>query len=237
MTGLAVALPALALATPAIAQVDPVDLPPLPAPVNAEPAAVETALPADLPRPTFETETIVGADGVETITRTRRIERPAALPQTAEGAPYPGGPVAFAPLALDREQWIDECRRRIDGRSRKKRDRYDCEAALDGYLAQPNATFASRTIPAPGYAYPAYGYAPAYTGQYAYSAGCGCQQPQVAWVPVQTQQRQRVIVRETVREELVPGTRIIPPAPRPIKGPAPLPIKGTAPRPVKMIKQ
>lgn len=300
MTGLAVALPALALAAPAIAQVDPVDLPPLPAPVNAGPAAVETSLPADLPRPTIETETTVGADGVETITRTRRIERPAPYPDTAQAgqyyqqtgyAPYPGGPVAPAPVVLDREQWIDECRRRTDGRSEKekggiiggllgavaggiignvvagsgdglagtligagtgglgglllggligggkKNDRYDCEAALDGYLAQPNATFASRSIPAPAYAYPAYGYAPAYTGQYAYSAGCGCQQPQVAWVPVQTQQRQRVIVRETVREELVPGTRVIPPAPRPIKGPAPLPIKGAAPRPVKMIKQ
>ncbi|MEM9500294.1 MAG: hypothetical protein AAF941_00480 [Pseudomonadota bacterium] len=298
ITGFAVALPALALTTPAIAQTDPVELPPLPTPVDAGPAAVEKALPTNLPRPTFETETTTGPDGIETITRTRRIERTTPYPESVDReryvqqpgyAPYPGGPAAPTPVVFNREQWLDECRRRTDGRSEKEKggiiggllgavaggiignrvasgerlagtligagtgglaglalgnvigggrkdDRYDCEAALDGYLAQPNTTFASRSIPSPGYTYPAYapayGYAPAYTGQYAYSAGCGCQQPQIAWVPVQTEQRQRVIVRETVREELVPGTRIIPPPPSPK-----LIEQQPAPLPVKMIKQ
>lgn len=300
ITGVAVAVPALSLAAPAIAQAE---LPPVPAPVQAGPTEVRTVPPvpvAPAPMPLgFEEETIIGPDGVETITRTRRIERSVRYPDTVQReryvpqhnyAPYPGGPVAPAPVVFEREQWLQECRRRTSGRSEKekggiiggllgavaggilgnriadgerlagtligagtgglaglllgnligggkKNDRYDCEAALDGYISQYGQPGAVRTIPYPaggyGYGYP--GYAPAYTGHYGYSSACGCQQPQVVWVPVQAQVRQRVIVRETVREERVPGTRIIPPAPSPkmIKS---VPRPAPAPRPVKMIK-
>ncbi|MEL6530851.1 MAG: glycine zipper 2TM domain-containing protein [Pseudomonadota bacterium] len=300
MTALAVALPALSLAAPAIAQSE---LPPLPVPAQVQPVEVRTLPPvhaSSLPAPSYNTETTIGADGVETITRTRRIERSTPYPDSVKRgpfiqqpsyAPYPGGPAAPAPIVFEREQWLEECRRRTDGRSEKekggiiggllgavaggiignrvadgerlagtligagtgglaglllgnligggkKNDRYDCEAALDGYLSQYGQPGAARTIPYPagGYyptTYP--GYAPAYTGHYGYSAACGCQQPQVVWVPVRTEVRQRVIVRETVREERIPGSRIIPPAPSPkmIKqAPRPVP----APRPVKMIK-
>ncbi|MDJ0644212.1 MAG: hypothetical protein QNJ15_15470 [Erythrobacter sp.] len=298
VTGLALMAPALAVAAPALAQDE---LPPLPVPAEVGPTEVRTIPPVPT-APTalplgFEEETVIGPDGVETITRTRRIERSVAYPETVQGGPYaqrhsyaayPGGPVAAAPVVFEREQWLQECRRRTSGRSEKekggiiggllgavaggiignrvadgerlagtligagtgglaglllgnligggkKNDRYDCEAALDGYLAQYGQPGAMRTVPysAGGYGYQ--GYAPAYTGRYGYSAACGCQQPQVVWVPVQTQVRQRVIVRETVREERIPGTRIIPPAPSPkmIKQtPRPAP----APRPVKMIK-
>ncbi len=109
-------------------------------------------------------------------------------------------------------------------------DRYDCEAALNDYLqnntglvAAPPQRFARRTIAAPAYGY----------------GGCNCYQAQpvqqTVLVPVQTTQRQRVIVRETVREEFVPEPvreRTIP-EPRMIKQPTRvLP----APRPIKMIK-
>jgi len=114
---------------------------------------------------------------------------------------------------------------------------YDCEAALDAYLSQhgyPGAMpvrYASRSIPAPypAYAPPVqygygYGYAPAYS--YTYQAP-----QQIVYVPVRYEQRQRVIVRETTREETVPGaSRVIPaPAPAPVPVPAPAP----APRYIK----
>lgn len=99
---------------------------------------------------------------------------------------------------------------------------YDCEAALDSYLSQYGqpGTYrvASRSIPAPAYA-PAptqygYGYAPGYP-PYGYNYASP---QQVVYVPVQYEVQQRVIVRETVREEVVPGaSRAIPrpvPAPR-----------------------
>lgn len=297
VTGLAMVLPALSLSAPSLAQAE---LPPLPVPAQIGQTEVRTVPPVPT-APTalpigYEEETVIGPDGVETITRTRRIERSVPYPETVtrgpfieQGhsyAPYPGGPAAPAPVVFEREQWLQECRRRTSGRSEKekggiiggllgavaggiignrvadgerlagtligagtgglaglllgnligggkKNDRYDCEAALDGYISQYGQPGAVRTIPYPagGYAYP--GYAPAYTGHYGYSAACGCQQPQVVWVPVQTQVRQRVIVRETVREERIPGARIIPPRPSPkmIKeNPRP------APRPIKMIK-
>ncbi len=302
MTGLAVALPALSMAAPAMAQAE---LPPLPVPSQVGPTEVRTVPPvpvAPTARPLgYEEETIVGPDGVETITRTRRIERSVPYPGNVQReryapqqayprhyAPYPGGPVGHAPVVFEREQWLQECRRRTSGRSEKekggiiggllgavaggiignrvadgerlagtligagtgglaglllgnligggkKNDRYDCEAALDGYISQYGQPGAARTIPYPagGYGYP--GYAPAYTGQYGYSAACGCQQPQVVWVPVQTEVRQRVIVRETVREERIPGSRYIPPAPSP-KMIKQVPRPAPAPRPVKMIK-
>ncbi len=121
-------------------------------------------------------------------------------------------------------------------------DGYDCEAALNDYLQQNNGLvsappqrFASRTIAAPAYAYPQYAPAPVAYGY----GGCNCYQAQpvqqTVLVPVQTTQRQRVIVRENVREEFVPEPvreRTIP-EPQMIKQPTRV---VPAPRPVKMIK-
>lgn len=126
------------------------------------------------------------------------------------------------------------------GGGRDERGDYDCEAALDSYLSQygypgaaPVTRIASRTIPAPtyqtyappppayGYGYGSYAYAPSYTYSYA-------PPQQVVYVPVRYEQRQRVIVRETVREETVPVARErVIPAPRPAE---PIPVK-TAPVP------
>ncbi len=241
-------------------------------------------------------ETTVGPDGVETIVRTRRIESNYPAAAAAHTAPVQHHSQAYAPAAypqptyasyapgatvFQREQWIDECERRIDGRSDRERggiiggllgaitggiignrvadserlggtllgaglgglgglvlgnligggrnDRgdYDCEAALDSYLSQygqpgayPVQRVAARTIPAPAYA-PApvqygYSYAPAYAYTY--------QPPQqIVYVPIEYQQQQRVIVRETVREELVPGAARTIPAPAPQPLPAPVP--------------
>ena len=89
---------------------------------------------------------------------------------------------------------------------------YDCEAALDGYVSQygygPGRT-AYRSIPANGsahgYGYPQYGHSGSY--------GCNCNQGQgVSYVAIRQQEPQRVVVRETVRDEFyeVPGAaRII----------------------------
>ena len=113
------------------------------------------------------------------------------------------------------------------GGGRNDRGEYDCEAALDGYLTQyaHGGHFAARSIPAPVYAAPVHA-APVYAApQYYYAPP-----QQVVYVPVEYQQRRRVIVRETVREEVVPGAARQIPAPAPL--PAPRPIK-TAPRPVK----
>lgn len=128
------------------------------------------------------------------------------------------------------------------GGGRDRSGQYDCEAALDGYLSQygqpgsyaPPYRVATRTIPAPAYAPPVqygYGYAPAYGYSYSYAPP-----QQIVYVPVRYQQQQRVIVRETVREEVIPGAvRSIPtpaPVPRPIKGEPiytktqPIPVKG-----------
>jgi len=127
----------------------------------------------------------------------------------------------------------------------KKDDLYDCENALSTYLDQygqyGTPRVASRVIPAQAPvaypSYPAYGYAP---------APAYYPQPQTTvLVPVTTYQQQRVVVRETVREETyeVPGAaRVLPAAPpaptrvAPLPAPAPSPkmIK-TAPSP-KMIK-
>lgn len=251
-----------------------------PAEVDALPPEYRTG-----PVPPDRTETTIGPDGVETITRTRYIPAPVA-PQAATTAPgfappananaaYPGGvPQAMGyapqPAVFERQQWIDECRRRTAGRNREDagtiigallgvigggiagnliaaegdkllgtvvggaagglgggligslfnprgRARYDCEAALDAYLSQPAPQrIASRSIPyAAPYPYPVMVQQPVY--QY-YAPP-----PQEAVVPVRYEQPQQVIVRETVREEVVPGAaRIIPPPP--------------APRPTKLIK-
>jgi hypothetical protein len=276
-TGLGLAGTALLMAGTASAQ----SLPPLsPAEVGTLPPEYRTG-----PMPVDRTETTIGADGIETITRTRYIPAPAAAqaaatPQAYMPPPhagtYPGGPPMqpvpmgyAAQLAVfERQQWIDECHRRTAGRNRndtgtiigallgaigggvagnliagtgdkllgtviggaagglggglvgslfngRKRDRYDCAAALDAYLSQPAPQrFASRSIPYPAaaYAYPVMVQQPAYT----YYAP----PPQEVVVPIRYEQPQQVIVRETVQEETVPGAaRIIPapPAPRPTK--------------------
>lgn len=303
---------AIVAASPAMAQADVTltegEVEELPFELRSAP--VQPTETADIPiRALGETEeVIVGEDGVETIVRTRYIApRTAARSIPADGAAYEqSAPVQYYPAAqpvvFQREQWLDECRRRTDGindRDKKGgiiggllgaitggiignrvadgdrlagtligggvgglagaaigslvggKDRdegYDCEAALDNYLNQegglvagPAPRLASRTIPAPAYAYPAYAPAPAYYGYPGYGAGCNCYQPQAyqqnVLVPVQYEQRQRVIVRERVTEEMVPVVRerTIPPPlpPRLIKDPAPV---APAPRPVKMIK-
>lgn len=120
------------------------------------------------------------------------------------------------------------------GGGRNDRGDYDCEAALDSYLSQhghagPHAAqrVAYRTIPAPAYAPPppaygyGYGYAPSYQSyRYSYAPP-----QQIVYVPVRYEQQQRVIVRETVTEEIIPGAvRNVPaPEPRPVVQPVPRP--------------
>jgi len=100
----------------------------------------------------------------------------------------------------------------------KKKDRYDCEAALDGYLSQygaPGARVAAREIAyAPYPAAPAYGYGYGYPANYGYSYA---PPPQMVMVPVRSEVQQQVVVRETVREETytVPGAARVIPAPAP----------------------
>ncbi len=98
---------------------------------------------------------------------------------------------------------------------------YDCEAALNDYVSQYRANggrIAARTIPSGS---PYVGYAP--QGYYPYQGpvyqGAYQQPSQVVWVPIEVEQQQRVVVRETVREERVPATRTIP-APRRVPVPA-----------------
>lgn len=125
----------------------------------------------------------------------------------------------------------------------KKDGRYDCEAALDGYLANQHATsarIARRVIARPGYGaamvYP--GYAPMmYPVPMNYGYGYPYSQAQVVYVPVTYEQPQQVIIRENVREETyeVPRARVIEqreysPAPRMIKQGGQMPS-------TKMIKQ
>lgn len=126
---------------------------------------------------------------------------------------------------------------------KKKDDLYDCESALSTYLDNygqyGGARVASRVIAAPApvayQGYPAYGYG--YAQQPAYY------QPTqtMVMVPVTTYQQQRVIVRETTREETyeVPGAARTIPESRPMPLPSPKMIK-RAPAPAaspKMIKQ
>ena len=284
-----VPIAALALAVvPAAAQAqDYADLPPLtpmgetevrdlPADMRTAPAPVAGARIAP-------TETVTIVDGVETITRTRYIPAPGAVAPAAQGyAPqyYPGqghaAPgyaygYAAQPAVFEREQWIEECRRRTRGQSRdktgaiiggllgaigggiagyeiagagdrvlgtvlgvsggsliggligslfdgdRKKNLYDCEAALDSYLTAygaPAPRLASREIAYPYAAAPAYGY----SYPQAYSYGYTYAPPQqVVLVPVRTEVQQQVVVRETTREETytVPGASRIITEPRP----------------------
>lgn len=286
----ALPLAALALALPAAAQAQNyADLPPLTpmsqTQVQQLPADMRTAPVTTTAVQTGETVTTV--NGVETITRTRRIDAARPAPVSPDGygrvvglpnpnsTPQPAYVPAYgAPAVFEREQWIDECRRRTRGQNRdntgliiggllgaiaggvagyeiagagdrvlgsvlgvggggliggllgslfdgdKKKNLYDCEAALDSYLSAygaPGARIASRTIAYPAYDYGyGYGYPQGYSYGYSYAPP-----PQMVLVPVRTEVQQQVVVRETVREEIVPGpaTRIIDPAPRPRPSP------------------
>lgn len=284
LAALALALPALALcSTASAASAQGWGSRPSLAPMG--PAEVQTLPPEYRTGPVMSakhaTETITNVDGVETITRTRRIAAPGAYPPPAHTppahtppayAPAPFAPPAYAPVVFERQQWIDECRRRTAGRSRndtgtiiggllgaiaggvagyeiagagdrvlgsvlgvggggliggligslfngnKRKNLYDCEAALDSYLSQygaPGTRIASREIPyAPYPAAPAYSYGYGYPGGYGYNYGYSyAPPPQMVMVPVRREQQQQVVVRETVREETysVPGAvRVIP---------------------------
>jgi len=151
----AAGIAALAIALPAAAQT--VDLPPLPelppmgdSAIKAQTASVQAPLKApmttaqvnalpeeyrSLPVNDPVATTTIDPDGVETITRTRRIARPAPVDTTTyQPAPtYQAAPVQYqtvtypvqaypqaatAPLVLDRENWIAECERRTQGRDK-----------------------------------------------------------------------------------------------------------------------
>ncbi|WP_298306445.1 hypothetical protein [uncultured Erythrobacter sp.] len=308
-TCIGLASAATALPSTAFAQDIMPDMPEVEVLSEAETRTLPVDLQTAPTRSAMDGEVSIGADGVETITRTRRITRavPAAdsanawvereeyaTPVHTRHYSHAYAPAAYAPGAqvFQREQWVAECERRTDGhRGRKKggiiggllgaiaggiignrlwdserlagtligvgaggiggallggligggrndRGEYDCEAALDAYLSQYShgaPRIAARTIPAPApvyaappvYAPPAYGYGYA-APQYYYAPP-----QQITYVPIDYQQRQRVIVRETVREEVIPGARReipAPPPPRPM--PAPRPIKGE-PRMIK----
>ena len=130
-------LAALALALPAAVQAQNyADLPPLTPMTQTEvrslPAEYRTA-----PTAMQAEETVTDVDGVETITRTRRIDVPRPLPAAPAGpqqgyAPQmgyapgyapsyaPGYAPAYAgtPAVFERDQWIDECRRRTRGQNK-----------------------------------------------------------------------------------------------------------------------
>lgn len=100
----------------------------------------------------------------------------------------------------------------------KKKDLYNCEAALDSYLSTygaPGQRIASREI-YPAYADQGYGYPGGYSYGYTYAPP-----PQVVLVPVRTEVQQQVVVRETERYETytVPGAERIIPAPTPRPSP------------------
>ena len=291
---LAVAAPAMAQDNAAPPPVEVAFEAPSEAAQNAPMPPVEVSnLPAEYQNQgtPAETSTTTGIDGIETITRTRRIPSappsvaapaqavppPAAVSPNAQYTYYQAGYAqSYAPIVLDREQWIAECERRTDGRSDEEKggiiggllgaigggiaghelaaagealggtligagvggllglfignliagdgdeDDYDCEGALNTYLdqyGQHGGRYASRSIPAyspPGATpYQAYGYGYAYPQPIYYAP-----QQTVAMVPVTTFQQQRVVVRETVREEVIPGAvRTIPSTEEPLPSP------------------
>ncbi|QDH33443.1 hypothetical protein [Porphyrobacter sp. YT40] len=117
-----VSLAALALALPAAAQAQNYDdLPPLTpmseAEVRSLPAEYRTA-----PVMAQAEETVTVIDGVETITRTRRIDSPRPLPAAPQPAyapqAYPAAAMGYAPAVFERDQWIAECQRRTRGQNR-----------------------------------------------------------------------------------------------------------------------
>lgn len=139
-------LAALAFALPTAAQAQNyADLPPLAPMAEAE---VRT-LPADMrSAPTMQqTETVTNVNGVETITRTRRIDAPRPMPPAPTHQGYaPHGyaaPVAYgpAPVVFERQQWIDECRRRTRGQ-----DKDSTGAIIGGLLGAIAGGFAGYEI-------------------------------------------------------------------------------------------
>lgn len=139
LTSIAVALPALSL--PAMAQAQNyADLPPL-APLSE--AEVRSLPPEYRTAPVVSqtTETITTADGVETITRTRRIDAPRPLPANPTAQPQGYAPAAYAPVVFERQQWIDECRRRTAGR-----DKDDTGLIIGGLLGAIAGGFAGYEI-------------------------------------------------------------------------------------------
>lgn len=154
---------ALAAAPAAVQAQDYSDLPPLgDAPVLAPMNQAEVrSLPADMrsaPVPVQTEETVTMVNGVETITRTRRIEAPRPLPAPApapqgyagygNGYAAPMAPVAYAspaPAVFERQQWIEECRRRTRGR-----DRDDTGLIIGGLLGALAGGFAGYEIAGAG---------------------------------------------------------------------------------------
>jgi hypothetical protein len=118
---LGVILPVLALPALAGAQ-NYSDLPPL-APLGE--AEVRSLPPEYRSAPTsvVTDETVTTVDGLETITRTRRIEAPRRPLPAAPAAPnyapqYAPVTYAPAPAVFERDQWIAECERRIKGQDK-----------------------------------------------------------------------------------------------------------------------
>lgn len=128
-------LAAIALALPAAAQAQNyADLPPLSPMSQAELRTIPDDMRTAPVTAMQAGETVTTVNGVETITRTRRIEAPRPLP-AAPAAPHQGyapphapahapmhayaPQMAYAaPVVFERQQWIDECRRRTKGQNR-----------------------------------------------------------------------------------------------------------------------
>ena len=140
-----VSLAALALALPAAAQAQNYDdLPPLSpmseAEVRSLPVEYRTA---PVMAQTEETVTVI--DGVETITRTRRIDSARTLPAAPQAAyapqTYPAPAMGYAPAVFERDQWIAECERRTRGQNRD-----DTGAIIGGLLGAIAGGFAGYEI-------------------------------------------------------------------------------------------
>lgn len=152
-----VSLAALALAIPGAAQAQNyADLPPLSPMSEAEmrsiPSEYRTA-----PVVMQAEETVTNVNGVETITRTRRIDGPPPRPaaphqghapaQHHSYAPQMGYAPAYAPapVVFERQQWIDECRRRT-----KDQGKDDTGLIIGGLLGAIAGGFAGYEIAGAG---------------------------------------------------------------------------------------
>lgn len=141
-----VSLAALALAVPGAVQAQNyADLPPLSPMTEAEvrtlPAEYRTA-----PVMVQTEETVTTIDGVETITRTRRIDAARPAPTSPDGyargyPQYQTYAPAYAPAVFEREQWIEECHRRTRGQ-----DRDNTGAIIGGLLGAIAGGFAGYEI-------------------------------------------------------------------------------------------
>lgn len=141
-------LATLALALPAAASAqDYSDMPSLAplseAEVRSLPAEYRTA-----PVRSEVTETREIIDGVETVTRTRRIDLPAPRGPMPQGHAHGYAPqMAYtpAPVVFERDQWLDECRRRTAGR-----DKDDTGTIIGGLLGAIAGGFAGYEIAGAG---------------------------------------------------------------------------------------